>query len=520
MPKIEFKHTGAPKNDAEFIETLSEIRGHLETSAQHSEAFVAATADIEAARGAVRDAAEALRIAKNAEELGKAMHDMTRGGDDGNIEKQLRSLPKLHNVAKDADWRGKVNENQFNILNLTRRELALYLDGPALAAAKRYRRLNDAILTANTIMRAMNDGQRQVYERAGGIKSLPFYASFEETAKTFQRALSNTSATGFGTEWDPTMYSSDRLDDVKDQLEIAGIFSELPMPHSPWAPPFLSGQMVAYVHPEATSDTEASNTKMTRSTPTTSAPVFTAQTLYVMGAWSREADQESIVPLIPVFDQEMAYAMAYGWDNGIVNGQLSGTIDTGDDPATTDPRDVFDGLRKDAKRTGKQVDFGSTVIVDSLAAMVGKAGKYAQLRFGHFISGYSGFARLLVLKDTSGNVLNLTRDKAGEAATLFTGTVGVLLGYPLSIGGVFPQNMNASGIIDGVTTTKTGMLFVNKNMYRTGTRQNMTVEVSDQFMFDTDQKAIKGTARVAFRALKTPAAASPFVVEGVNIPSF
>ena len=518
MSKIEFKHTKAPQNDAEMVETLAEIRGHLQSSAQTSEAFAAATADIEAARQAGKDASEALRLAKNAEELAKAMNDTTRGHD-ADMERQLRSLPKLHNVAKDADWRGKVNEHQFNVLGMSRRELAMYLDGPALAAALRYRKLNDAILTANTVMRAMNDGQRMAYERAGGSKSLPFYGAFEETCKTFARALSNTGAAGFGTEWDPTLYSGDRLDDVKDQVEIAGIFPSLPMPHSPWAPPFLSGSMVAYVHPEATSDTEASNTKMTRSTPTTSAPVFTAKTLYVMGAWSREADQESIVPLIPVFDQEMAYAMAYGWDNGIVNGQLSGTIDTGDDPATTDPRDVYDGIRKDAKLTGKQKDFGGTVTVESLSAMIGLAGKYAQLRFGRFVTGYAGFAKLLVLKDSSGNVLNLTRDKAGEAATLFTGTVGVLLGYPLSVGGVYPQNMNASGVIDGITTTKTGIHFVNTNMYRSGTRQNMTVEVSDQFMFDTDQKAIKGTMRAAFRALKTPAAASPFVVEGVNIPT-
>ena len=509
-----------PKNSEEMTETLLAIRGQLDTVEGLSHQFEAAAADIEAARGAAKEAAEANLRAKNAEEIAKALVESNRGsGADDSIEKQLRTLPKVHNVAKDKDWSGKVESGAFNVLAMTRAELAMYLDGPALAWAKRYRRLNDAILTADTIMRAQGDAARRSYNRAGGVKSLPFYGAFEEAAKLGQRALANATA-GSGLEWDPTLYSSERLDDVKDMLEIAGIFQSLPMPHSPWAPPFMSGSMTAYVHAEAASDTEGSNAAITGSSPTTSAPTFTAKTLAAMGYWSREADQESITPLIPVFDQELAYAIAYGWDNAVVNGQMTATIDTGDDPATTNPRDHFNGLRYGASLTGKVVDFGGTLTVESLAAMIGKAGRYANLRSGHFLTGYSGLARLLVLKDSSGNVLNLTRDKAGEAATLFGGTVGVLLGYPLTIGGVYPQNMNASGRIDGATTTKTGMLFVNKDMYRTGTRQNMTVEVSDQFRFDTDQKAVKGTARVAFQSLKTPAAASPFVVEGVNIPTY
>ena len=509
-----------PKNSEEMTESLEAIRGQLATVEGLSHQFEAAAADIEAARGAVKEAAEAAIRAKNAEEIAKAAQEATRGGrDDESIEKQLRNLPKVHAVAKDKDWSGKVEASAFNVLAMSRRELEMYLDGAALAWAKRYRRLNDAILTADTIMRAQGDAARRAYNRAGGVKSLSFYGAFEEAVKLGQRALANATA-GSGAEWDPTLYSSERLDDVKDMLEIAGIFQSLPMPHSPWAPPFMSGSMTAYVHAEAASDTEASNTAIAGSSPTTSAPVFTAKTLAAMGYWSREADQESITPLIPVFDQELAYAIAYGWDNGVVNGQLSGTIDTGDDPATTNPRDHYNGLRWAAKQTGKQVDFGGTLTVESIAAMIGKAGKYANLASGHFITGYSGLARLLVLKDSSGNVLNLTRDKAGEAATLFGGTVGVLLGYPLTIGGVFPQNMDATGIIPVAASTKTGMLFVNKAMYRTGTRQNMTVEVSDQFRFDTDQRAIKGTARVAFQSLKTPAAASPFVVEGVNIPAY
>ena len=508
----------APKNAEEMTESLAAIRANLETSAKGAEQIERAAADIASLKESAKASEEAVRIAKSAEEIAKAVHESTRGGDDQNIAKQLRNLPRVHNVTKDEDFRGKAEANAFNVLLMSRSELRSYLSGEALQWALRFRKLNDMLVSAHTVMRVQNDARLEGYHRAGGMKSLPFYSAYEDTVKQGMRALDIQTATGIA-EWIPTFYSADKFDDVKDRLEIASAFRFLPMPQSPWVAPTLLGQMTAYLVAESTSDTAGANV-IPASDPTSGNFTLTAKKLALLSYWSREADQDSIVSILPMYDSETAFAVAYGIDNAVMNGQMTATIDTGDDPAVTNVRDGFNGLRYGAKLTGKQVDFSGTVTVESLAAMVGKAGKYAQLQNGRFFTGYSGLARLLVLKDSSGNVLNLTRDKAGADATLFGGAVGVLLGYPLSVGGVVPQNMNASGVIDAVTTTKTGMIFANTSMYVGGTRQAMQSEVSDHVRFAEDQRAVKVTARVAFSAITTPSSTKPFVVEGVNIPTY
>lgn len=507
-----------PKNQTEMTESLEAIRGHLVTAEGLPEQFERAAQDIEALKASAKEAEDAVRIAKNAEEIAKALVESNRSGNADAIGKQLRSLPRIHNVAKDEDFRGKSNAEEFNILMLTRKQLRTYLSGEALDWALRFRKLHDMVLSAHTIMRSRGDGLAQDYAARGGMKSLPFYEAFERTVTEGKRALDIQTATGLS-EWIPTFYSSDMFEDVRDQTEIAGAFQWLPMPQSPWTLPTLLGHLRFKLIAESTSDTAGANV-LVASDPTTGNATLTAKKLAALSFWSREADQDSIISVLPMYDNDLAYAGGYELDNIVLNGQLTATIDTGDDPAATDARDGFNGLRYGASLTGKVVDFGGTLTVESLAAMVGKAGKYAQLNKGSFFTGYSGLARLLVLKDSSGNVLNLTRDRAGADATLFGGTVGVLLGYPLRVGGVYPQNMNASGRIDAATTTKTGMIFANTDMYLGGVRQAMQTEVSDHVRFTEDQRAIRCTMRVAFQAKATPSATRPFVVEGVNIPTY
>lgn len=506
-----------PKNQEELVETLGAIRAHLDNSEQRAEQFERAAADIASAKEAVKIAEDAQRAAKNAEEISKALHETSRGAGD-HVSKQLRNLPRVHNVDKDEDFRGKAEANAFNVLLMTRNELRTYLDGEALSLALRFRKLNDMVLSAHTIMRAQSDHRAQSYERAGGVKSLPFYDAFERTAKEGQRALDIQTAGGVS-EWIPTFYSAELFEDVRDQLELASAFPFLPMPQSPWTLPTLLGHMRFKLIPEPTSDTAGSNTAITASDPTSGNATLTAKKMAALSYWSREADQDSIIAVLPMYQNDLTYAAAYEIDNVVWNGQGTSTIDTGDDPAATDARDGYDGVRWGAKQTAKQVDFGGSVTVESLAKMVGLAGKYAQLQYGFFGTGYAGLAKLLVLKDSSGNVLNLTRDRAGADATLFSGTVGVLLGYPLRVGGVVPQNLDSTGIISGTPSTKTAIHFVNSNMYLGGTRQAMQTEVSDHVRFEYDQRAIRATQRIAFKSKATPSASRPFVVEGVNIPT-
>jgi HK97 family phage major capsid protein len=520
MAKIEFKQTALPTNDKELGVYIEETRAAVVAGGEATEeALRKVSADLKVGFEAKQEAEAATKRVKELEESIKALHEKGRIHSDDAIEAQLRSLPMLHRVEKDDEYKGKVPATYFNLLALSREELELYLDGAALSWAKRFRRLNNMALSAHHIMSILSEtdpAKREAYAAAGGIRGTSLWAPLQECWKQGQRALS-TGGSGTGADWVPTIFSSDRWTDTRDLLEIANIFRWLPMPQSPWKIPTLLGFLTAYVIPEANNNTAASNTIFTASDITSANRQLDAKKVATISYFSPEEEQDSIVPILPMFDQEVAYAQAYGIDMAVLNGQLTAVIDSGSSPGSTDVRANFDGLRYNASLVGSTVDFSAGMTAEKLASMIQIAGKYANPREANFITGYAGLAKALILKDGNGNLVYLTRERAGEAATLFTGAVGILMGYPLTVGGVYPQNMNAAGIIDGVTTTKTGILLCNTRPFLGGVRAGLQVDVDRSERFSYDQVGVRSKQRVAFRSLVAASNTRPFVVAGVGL---
>jgi HK97 family phage major capsid protein len=520
MPKVEFKHTGKPQNQQELVEHIEDIRSAvLAGGTATDEALERVASDLKAGYESVDEAKKTRKRVDELEEMVKVLHESGRVHGDDKIERQLRSLPIVHKVEKDEDFRGKMTPPGFNLMALSRKELKLYLSGEALEWAIRFRRLNNMARSAHDVISLLCEEKperREAYNRAGGIKGLPLWGALQECYKQGARALS-TGGAATGAEWIPTGYSAEKFDDVRDLLELANNFRWIPMPMNPYVLPTLIGFMKAYVIPEANNNTLGSNTIFTASDFTTANRTITAKKLATISYFSPEEEQDSIIPLLPTYDEEQNYAQAVGLDQAVLNGQLTSTIDTGAVPASTDPAGNFDGLRWAAQQVGGQVDLSAGLTPEKLAAMIQAMGKYANPRDCKYVTGYVGLAKALVLKDGNGNLVYLTREHAGEAATLFTGTVGVLMGYPLVIAGVYPGNMNANGIIDGAVTTKTGILLVNTRPWIGGNRLGIEVDVDRSERFSYDQVGIRSKQRVAFKSLLVPSAAKPFVIAGVGL---
>lgn len=516
---IDFKKSGQPKDAKELAEHIEDIRSAVLAGGKATdEALEKVAADLKVAHESVQVAQRAEKKVLELEENIKALHEAARTTSNGNLEKQIRTLPIVHKVEKDEDYRTKVGGPVFNLLAMSRKDLRVYLDNDAYDWAMRFRRLNNMTLSAHHIMQLVNEGspQRKAdYERRGGFKGLPTWGALENTLQQGARALDIATSGGI-LEWIPTLYSSEKFDDVRDQLAIAGQFRFLAMPQSPWTLPTLVGFMTAKISGEAQADALGGNTIISPTDFTVANRTLTAKKMTTISYFSREAEQDSIIALLPAYDEEQAYAQAFGLENMVVNGQATSTIDTGSDPATDDVRDHADGVRWSAQQVGSQVDLSAGLAAEKLAAMIQVAGKYAELNGGFFGTGYVGLAKSLVLKDGAGNLLYLTRDKAGDAATLFTGTVGVLMGYPFVISGAYPQNLNATGIIDGAGT-KTGFVFCNKRPWVGGNRQGLEIESDRSERFSYDQITVRSIQRVAFKSLLVPSPAKPFVVAGVGL---
>jgi len=157
-----------------------------------------------------------------------------------------------------------------------------------------------------------------------------------------------------------------------------------------------------------------------------------------------------------------------------------------------------------------------------LAQMKGVLKEYGQMPDdGLWVSGYSGFIRLLTLYDktSGGTPMLLTQDKMGAGATFPRGQLGLLYGSPFVVSQFMREDLNASGIYDNVTVTKTALLYANRRAFQGGERRATTVKRYDELKAETDQILVMGTYRAAFAPVNY-AGTQRFVSLGRNIASF
>jgi hypothetical protein len=92
----------------------------------------------------------------------------------------------------------------------------------------------------------------------------------------------------------------------------------------------------------------------------------------------------------------------------------------------------------------------------------------------------------------------LTLDKYGPNAPILTGELGKVDGIPIVVSEYVRQDLNASGVHDGVTTNRTLALTVNRRGFLQGQRRGLTVQVLRELYAESDQDAIVASFRRAF----------------------
>ena len=93
----------------------------------------------------------------------------------------------------------------------------------------------------------------------------------------------------------------------------------------------------------------------------------------------------------------------------------------------------------------------------------------------------------------------LTVDKAGPLATWITGQLAAIGGHPLFVSRWVGSDMNASGIFDNVTTTKSGLLAVDRSGFNHYQTRAALVETEKDITRGAYN--IVGTLRRTFRTL-------------------
>jgi hypothetical protein len=326
---------------------------------------------------------------------------------------------------------------------------------------------------------------------------------------TILRAM-DTQESGGGAEFVPTGFSQELINQFRQNLRVSPVFRHIAMPTPIYKLPVEGNPATAYLVPENTADT--GQTSITASQPGTAGVTFTAVSIGAATRVSKELTQDSIVPLVPMIQSNLLRGLGNGLESALINGDTTNTHQDSDTTGATDVRKAFKGLRKLALANGYSVDFSGSVSLANVRKLRTKMGMYgidpSQLVL---LVGNSGYIQLLSLAEV------VTVDKYGPSATVLTGEIGKIDGISIVVTPYMREDLNASGVFDNTTKTKTAMIMVNRSAFLVGDRQTIELDQTDEPKVYR-QNTILADMRVDFQSAFA-IASNPTVAIGYNIAS-
>ena len=359
-------------------------------------------------------------------------------------------------------------------------------------------RPQDEGIDRDTLTKAIRHGDR-MKEKAISAKSA---RAFTPDGK----ALTSTgSATG--DELVPTDLSGEleRRLYLESTLAQAHLANEIQMPTNPYELPISTTRPTFFLE-------STENTAATKSTPGTGKLTLTAAKGMAQVDFSYEVEEDAIIPVLGEIERLLGEAGAADFERALLSGDSTATHqDTDTEAIAKDFARAWKGYRKLALAVaGLKVDISSGGISRAnLVTLKKTMGKYGSaIKSLAWIVGPLGENDMLNLTDV------LTVDKRGLAATTLTGVLSSFLGIPIIMSEQNREDLNASGVDDGITDTKGSIILARLDQFRTGTRRGFVVEVDKNIK--TQTREIVASYRKAFSPLETPSATIPSVVIGYN----
>ena len=322
---------------------------------------------------------------------------------------------------------------------------------------------------------------------------------FKDRWHSILRAMDVDTA-GEGGTWVPTGIGASLHEKVRAVGKVAPLFPRLDLPTNPWRWPIEGADAVAYRVAEPTSDTA---TKVAASTPGTLGATFDAEIFGGRVLLSRSVEADSAVAILPFVTSKLVRAFVTAEEMAILDGDADGTHQDADVQAlgATDARTAWDGLRKKALAQTSADHSGAALSVAALKAMRASMGKWglnpADLAFIVGVNAYYD----LVDDDAVVSV-----DKMGPNATILSGQLGSVWGVPIIVSEHVRENLNASGVQDGITTTSSYALCVNRNEFAIGQRMALDVEIDDSIYRESFQRVAVAFQREDFQHVGDAAA--------------
>ncbi len=402
--------------------------------------------------------------------------------------------------ARDAEREllgGTPGERFRSLLELPARDTAAVLRREA-ADIEEFRTRADNLVLLGTILGAR-----------GGVTDVRQTNYYRTQFAPAMRAAFDTQTAEEGAEFVPTVLSAQLIERVNLALRVLAFIPVIGMPSNPFEIPAYALQRVrGGRHTEQTADT--GQTKIKKITPGTRKVVLAAAKFASEILTSKEAQEDSIVPVLPFLREELVEFTAADLEDAAINGDATGAHRDSDSNGADDPRKNWDGIRQVANANGAERDHGGgDLTVAGLRANRKAMGKYGidPGQLVHII-GMGAYIDLL------GDEKVQTVDKYGANATVLTGELGRADGVPLIVSEYVREDLTAAGIHDGVTETKTIAATVHRRALLRGTRRELTVEFLRELYSESDQDAVKVSTR---QALEERYEGEPAIAVSVNV---
>jgi len=336
-------------------------------------------------------------------------------------------------------------------------------------------------------------------------RNLKSWEGFEKVVK----GLSTGGSTA-GSEYVPTGFSNKLYDAIRLELQLANNLVSIDMPTNPFSSPIIAGDSQAYYVPEATADDSPGTSVIPASAPTTGKFTLEAKKLGCKTRFSDELTEDSIVPILPLLQKNIAIGLATALENAIVNGDTGTPAMDADLSSSSDPRKAFDGLRK-LVTGGAFVDFAGSLSIDKIRALRGAMGVYGITPSNLILlaSPSAYFYHLLKLTEV------LTADKYGDKATILTGELAKIDNIPIIVSSNIKENLDVDGYVPIGSKTYTEIILLNKLGYVIGNRGQVKLEVGRDI--ENGQEVLVSSMRKAFTPIYGSNA--PVVSIGYNLSS-
>lgn len=327
----------------------------------------------------------------------------------------------------------------------------------------------------------------------------------------------DTAESGYGSQLIGAQYVGDMWEAARAESRIANLIGSFEMTApTAYLPVEVDFPAMTFVG----ENTEADATYLTpyATVKTGSQRVtVTAKKFVIRQAWSGEMEEDSIIPYIPFLRRQSALSLAFYQDALVLNGDT--TVSTGINDANltvgaTHYSGALDGIRHAGlvDNTGNSASAANAPI--SLSLMKSIYGRMIDATYLHDWGHPNNPLDLIHVVDpyTADGMLLidefLTKDKAGNEATAFTGQIAKVFGHPV-ISTIALRKTDTTGYMDtGATGNEVygSMVSFNVNAYTWGWRRRIKVETERRP--GVDQTFITSSLRLGLGRFTPTGAAS------------